>query len=100
MAFCPLLYEDTGGAIIPEKLPILRTNKDGEIEGGLPQGYCSADVCRYCEHLLERLHTSLVLWVCAECLDEYPGAAHPGFYSDGPCEVCGETSIVLQVIIL
>lgn len=103
-AFCPLLWQDSGGATIAEE-PMLYTESCGDEENAveeLPIGYCSRPGCRDCPHLLSRLEefdSDCLVWSCARCLDDLKPASYPGYYDDGPCSHCGEYSVVLQLVI-
>jgi len=99
-AFCPLLWEDSGGGAIPEKLPVVAVNHNGVARGNLPLGYCADPGCRECPHLLMRIERTENCWVCPTCLDDMKPATFPGYFSHGRCDSCGEQSIVLQLVLL
>jgi len=101
LAFCPLLWEDSGGGCVPERLPSVKDAVEAA-GGSWPLGYCSTPECRDCPHLQERLEvTSLsAVWVCSGCAEALAPAIFPGYYTDGLCEFCeDEESIVLQLVL-
>lgn len=93
LAFCTLLAYDgleTYGRVILDQYT------DGTTK--TVQLVCDYVRCTHCRALGEFLaaYSTEHAWVCSSCAHDWP--IHVGYWSNGYCDVCGDESIVLQLV--
>lgn len=95
------MHRDLGGLRPPKAVPLaLRTKTElprvtpcTVLKKATGFGRCKTVDCRACAHLTAVLPEN-AHWLCSACSRQYMTL---GYYGDGMCDLCGETSIVLAV---